>query len=184
MINKKHIGATLAALTAALFAQAGHAADGLIDSVSFEYGTNPQQKFARVAVQSDWDKRWFSSNGRHLSGYWDANVAVWRLEAYRNVPGQNKNIGVIGFTPVFRYQADDKLGWYGEAGIGISVFSKLYKNEDKELSTAFQFADHVGVGYTTQKWDMSLRFQHYSNGSIKSPNAGANWVIARAAYRF
>ncbi|WP_020655956.1 acyloxyacyl hydrolase [Massilia niastensis] len=184
MFTFKKTGASLAVLTAALFAQAGHAADGLIDSASFEFGTNPEQKMARVSVTSDWDKRWFASNGRHLGGYWDANLAFWRLEAYRNVPGQKKNIGVIGLTPVFRYQADDKLGWYAEAGIGVSLFSKLYKNEDKELSTAFQFADHVGVGYTTAKWDFGLKFQHYSNGSIKSPNAGANWLIAKAAYRF
>ena len=180
----KHSAVALAFFSTALFAQAGHAADGWIDSASFEYGTNPQQKMARFALQSDWSQRWFASNGRHLSGYWDANLAVWRLEAYRNVPGQKKNIAVAGLTPVFRYQADDKLGWYAEAGIGVSLLSDLYKNEDKELSTAFQFADHVGVGYTTAKWDLGLRFQHYSNGSIKSPNAGANWLVARAAWRF
>jgi lipid A 3-O-deacylase len=184
MFNTKKIGASLAVLTAALFAQAGHAADGLLDSASFEYGTNPEQKMARIAVTSDWDQRWFASNGRHLGGYWDANLAVWRLESYRNVPNLHKNIAVIGLTPVLRYQDDSKLGWYAEAGIGVSLLSTLYKNEDKELSTAFQFADHLGVGYTTAKWDFGLKFQHYSNASIKNPNAGANWVIAKVAYRF
>lgn len=183
MIRMKTSRTTLAA-TAVLFAQATHAADGWIDSASFEFGANPQQRMARVAVQSDWDRRWFASNGRHLSGYWDANLAYWRLNAYRNVRGQKKDMAVIGFTPVFRYQNDSKLGWYAEAGIGVSLFSDLYKNEDKELATAFQFADHVGVGYTTARWDLGLRFQHYSNASIKRPNAGANWLIAKAAYRF
>lgn len=177
----KKIGAALAA---ALFAQAGHAADGLIDSASFEFGTNPQQRMARVAVQSDWDQRWFAGNGRHLGGYWEANLAWWRLNAYRNVRGQDKNIAVLGFTPVFRYQNDSKLGWYAEVGIGVNVFSDLYKNEDKELSTAFQFGDHLGIGYTTAKWDFGVKYQHYSNASIKSPNAGANWIVAKAAYRF
>ena len=73
---------------------------------------------------------------------------------------------------------------HGEAGVGVSLLSSLYKNRDKELSTAFQFADHVGVGYTTAKWDFGLKLQHYSNASIKRPNGGANWVIAKAAYRF
>jgi lipid A 3-O-deacylase len=109
---------------------------------------------------------------------------LWRLSAYENVQGRNKNIAVIGFTPVLRYQSDSKLGLYGEIGVGVNLLSTLYKNEDKELSTAFQFGDHIGVGYTTAKWDFGLRFQHYSNASIKSPNAGANWVVAKAAYRF
>ncbi|MFC0254077.1 acyloxyacyl hydrolase [Massilia consociata] len=184
MLTFRKIAAGLAATAALLFAQAGHAADGIIDSASFEFGTNPKQRMARVAVQSDWDQRWFATNGRHLSGYWEGSLAWWRLDAYRNVPGQRKNLAVIGFTPVLRYQNDSKLGLYGEIGIGVNLFSKLYKNEDNELSTAFQFGDHIGVGYTTARWDFGLRFQHYSNASIKKPNDGANWIVAKAAYRF
>jgi len=187
MMNTKKIGA-LAALCAAVLAPSAFAqsnvGNGYVDSMSIEYGTGPQQRMARLAVQSDWDKQWFASNGRHLSGYWEANLGLWRLNAYDNVRGRNKNIGTIGLTPVFRYQNDNKLGLYGEIGIGINLFSSLYKNEDKVLSTAFQFGDHLGVGYTTAKWDFGLKYQHYSNASIKSPNAGANWFIAKAAYRF
>jgi len=187
MMNSKKIGA-LAAFCAAAFAPSAFAqsnvGNGYVDSMSIEYGTGPQQRMARLAVQSDWDKQWFASNGRHLSGYWEANLGLWRLNAYDNVRGRNKNIGTIGLTPVFRYQNDNKLGLYAEIGIGINLFSSLYKNEDKVLSTAFQFGDHLGVGYTTAKWDFGLKYQHYSNASIKSPNAGANWLIAKAAYRF
>lgn len=180
----------IAAVCAAAFcAQAAHAQTtlalgGWVDSASLEFGTNPQQRMLRVAMQNDWEQRWFARNGYHLSGYFETNLALWRLRAYQNVPGRTKNIAVVGFTPVFRYQSDSKLGLYGEVGIGVNLFSKLYKNEDKELSTAFQFSDHIGVGYTTAKWDFGLKFQHYSNASIKSPNAGANWIVAKAAYRF
>jgi lipid A 3-O-deacylase len=180
----KKLAGIAAAFAAVVFAQAGHAAEGVIDSASVEVGTSPKQRMVRVGLQKDWEQRWFASNGRHLSGYWEATASLWRLESYRNVPGQKKNIGVIGFTPVLRYQNDSKLGLYGEAGIGVNLFSSLYKNGDKELSTAFQFGDHVGVGYTTAKWDLGLRYQHYSNASIKSPNGGANWIIVKAAYRF
>lgn len=185
MITTKKIVGFAAAMTAALFGQAAHAqSNGWVDSASIEFGTGAEQRMVRVAAQKDWDSRWFASNGRHLSGYWETNLALWRLSAYQNVPGRKKNIAVIGFTPVLRYQNDSKLGLYGEIGIGVNLFSKLYKNEDKELSTAFQFGDHIGVGYTTAKWDYSLKFQHYSNASIKSPNGGANWFVAKAAYRF
>ena len=184
MLILKKLAAVAISLAAVVFAPAGHAADGLVDSASIEVGTNPQQRMLRVAVQKEWQQRWFARNGRHLSGYWEADLALWRLNAYANEAGRDKNLAVIGFTPVLRYQNDSKLGLYGEAGVGVSLFSSLYKTRDTELSTAFQFADHVGVGYTTAKWDFGLKLQHYSNASIKRPNGGANWVIAKAAYRF
>lgn len=157
---------------------------GLFDSVSLEYGANSKQELARVAFQSNFNRRWRAHNGRHIGGYWDTNFAVWRLKAYENVPGRHKNIGVIGFTPVLRYQNDSGLGWYVEGGVGVSLLSTLYKNRDKEMSTAFQFSDHLGVGYTTARWDIGMKLQHYSNASIKSPNAGANWIVLKAAYKF
>lgn len=184
-IAKKLVG--IATVLAAAFCAQGAQAQplgGWADSASIEFGTNPKQRMLRVAVQNDWDRRWFARNGYHLSGYWENNLSLWRLRAYENVPGRTRNIAVVGFTPVFRYQSDSKLGLYGEFGIGVNLLSTLYKNEDKELSTAFQFGDHIGVGYTTAKWDVGLRYQHYSNASIKRPNGGANWIVARAAYRF
>jgi lipid A 3-O-deacylase len=171
---------------AALAASPAFAAEnGLIDSASFEYGSGAKVRMARVAVQSNWDARWFASNGRHLSGYWDVSAAYMRGSAYRNVAGQHQNIGVIGFTPVLRYQRDDKLGWYVEGGIGANLFSELYNNYDNRLSTAFQFGDHLGIGYVSaNKWDFGLRIQHFSNASIKEPNSGVNFLLASARYSF
>jgi lipid A 3-O-deacylase len=182
--NKKI--AILSGLALSLLAGAASAADGSwVDSASFEFGTGPKVRLARLAVQKNWDRQWFASNGRHLSGYWDVSAAYWRGTAYRNVPGQHQNLAVVGFTPVFRYQRDDRLGWYVEGGVGANLFSELYNNDDNRLSTAFQFGDHVGVGYVTaNKWDLGLKIQHYSNASIKRPNSGANFLVASARYQF
>ena len=178
--------AILSCITAGLSAGSASAADnGWLDSASFEFGTGKKVRLVRVAVQSDWDARWFASNGRHVGGYWDVSAAYWRGTAYRNVPGQRQTIGVVGITPVFRYQRDEKLGWYVEGGIGANLFSELYNNDDNRLSTAFQFGDHLGVGYVTDnKWDLGLKIQHYSNASIKRPNSGVNFIIASARYSF
>lgn len=176
----------IAALAAACAGQAAMAADaGLVDSVSFETGAGAKVQLVRVAVQSDWDQRWFGGNGYHLGGYWDANLGYWRGNAHRNVAGQRQNLTVAGITPVFRYQRDDKLGWYAEGGIGAAVFSELYNNDDNRLSTAFQFADHIGGGYVFSKqWDIGAKLQHYSNGGIKHPNSGVNLFVVKATYRF
>ena len=171
---------------AALMASSAFAAEnGLVDSASFEFGSGQKVRMARVALQSDWEVRWLASNGRHLGGYWDVSAAYWRGTAYRNVPGQHQNIAVVGVTPVLRYARDDRLGWYVEGGIGANLFSELYNNADNRLSTAFQFGDHLGVGYVTaNKWDLGLKFQHYSNASIKRPNSGVNLLVASVRYRF
>ena len=185
MFSNKKISALAGFATVLLAGQAGAADMGWIDSAAFEFGRGPEVHMARLSVQKDWDARWFASNGRHLSGYWDLSAAYWRGDAYRNVPGDHQNLGVVGITPVLRYQRDDRLGWYAEAGIGANLFSELYDNDDNKLSTAFQFGDHLGVGYVTPgKWDVGLKFQHYSNASIKRPNSGANFVILSARYKF
>lgn len=185
MVSIKKIGSALAVFALMSASQAFAADNGWVDSISFEAGTGSKVRMGRVAIQSNWDKQWFSSNGRHLGGYWDLSAAYWRGSAYRNVPGQHQNIGVIGVTPVLRYQRDDKLGWYVEGGIGANLMSELYNNSDNRLSTAFQFGDHLGVGYVTRdKWDFGLKIQHYSNASIKKPNSGVNFLVAQARYQF
>jgi hypothetical protein len=184
MNSTKQFGRILAALAALFVAQSAVAAGGRFDSASLEVGDGDKVQMVRGALQSDWNKNWLASNGRHLSGYWDVNLALWRQTDYRS-RGEHQNLAVIGVTPVFRYERDDKLGWYAEGGIGASLFSQLYNNADNRLSTAFEFADHIGLGYVLDnKWDMSARIQHYSNGGIKHPNSGVNWFVLKAAYRF
>ena len=176
---------SLVAATAVLAAQSGFADDKLVDSASFEVGTGKKVQMVRFAAQSDWSQRWFESNGTHLSGYWDANLAQWRGNAYQSKPGQKQNITVVGFTPVFRFERDDKKGWYGEGGIGVTMLSKLYDNADNRLSTHFQFGDHIGAGYVfDNKWEVGMKIQHYSNGGYKKPNSGVNWLVAKVSYHY
>lgn len=184
-IHMKKIVRTLAAVAALSAAQAGFAADGLFDSVALEGGGGEHVQVVRLSAQKDWNQNWLPTHGYHLSGYWDANVAYWRANRWEDVADRRKNLGVIGVTPVFRWEADDKLGFYGEAGIGVSVFSSVYRNTHRQLSTAFEFADHIGVGYVfSNKLDLGVRLQHYSNGGIKHPNGGVNLALVRAAYHF
>jgi lipid A 3-O-deacylase len=181
----KKILSSLAAVAALTAASSSFAADGFFDSVSLEGGGGEHVQVLRLAAQKDWNQNWLPTHGYHLSGYWDANIAYWRANRWEDVPDRRKNLGVVGVTPVFRWEADDKLGFYGEAGIGASVFSSVYQNTHRQLSTAFEFADHIGVGYVfSNKLDLGVRLQHYSNGGIKHPNGGVNLAFVRAAYHF
>lgn len=172
----------LAAMLASLPAAAGVAAD----SASLEIGSGRKVQMVRVAAQSRWEKtRWFQSNGTHLGGYWDLSLAQWRGSAHQEIKGRHTYITEIGLTPVFRLQADDLKGWYAEGGIGIHLLSKLYDNNSDYLSTRFQFGDHIGGGYVFNNgWEAGLQLQHFSNGGIKRPNSGVNFLVFKVARAF
>jgi lipid A 3-O-deacylase len=156
-----------------------------VDSASLEFATGNKSTITRIGLQWDWANQWFKSNNTYLGGYWDLTGALIRQNRYRNLVDNTKDIGDIGITPVFRYQRNDKLGLYAEAGIGAHIFSSLYDNNGRRLSTAFQFGDHLGLGYVfSNKFDIGLKVQHFSNGSIKQPNSGANFAVVKVAYRF
>lgn len=179
---------TIAVAVALIAAHSSFAADmndKLIDSVYGEYAKGVKIQMVRAGATHNWDTAWFESNGTHLSGYWDASIGGWDGKSYRNVPGDHQKLWDLGFTPVFRYENSNKLGFYAEAGIGVHLLSKLYNNDDDRLSTHFQFGDHAGIGYVfDNKWEVTAKIQHFSNGGYKKPNSGVNYGVVKVAYHF
>ena len=162
-----------------------HASSFAVDSASLEFATGNKSTITRAGAQWNWANQWFQSNNTHLGGYWDLTAAQIQQNRYRNIVGNQHNIYDLGITPVLRFQSNDKLGFYGEAGIGAHVFSELYDNNSRRFSTAFEFGDHLGVGYVfANKLEVGLKVQHFSNGGIKHPNSGANFAVLKAAYHF
>ncbi len=159
-----------------------------VDGISIEEGKSGNSaEMTRVGAQWDWNKRWFDNGGWHLGGYWDADIGYWRGKA---AIGYNKDITEIGFTPVFRYQRNDKiLGLipYAEGAVGIHFLSGTQIYLNRKFGSSFQFGDHLGVGMlfgSRSQYDLGYRFQHLSNGSIKQPNQGINFNQIRFAYHF
>ncbi|MES2324532.1 MAG: acyloxyacyl hydrolase [Pseudomonadota bacterium] len=161
------------------------AAAATVDQASLETGSGAKVQMLRVAVQKNWTRKYFHSNGTHVGAYWDLSLAQWRGNSYKNVPGQHQNITDIGLTPVFRFQSDSLKGWYAEGGIGVHLLSERYDNDSNFLSTAFQFGDHLGAGYVfDNKWELGMRLQHFSNANIKKPNSGVDFLLVKLARRF
>jgi lipid A 3-O-deacylase len=166
-----------------LMAVAAHA--HAVDSASLEYGTGDETKMVRVGAQWKWNKQWWQSNGTHVGGYWDLTLAHWRGSRFQNIPGNTQYLTAVGITPVFRFQNDRQKGFYVEAGLGAYLLSDLYDNNGKQLSTHYQFGDHLGVGYVfSNNLDLNLRVQHFSNAGIKEPNSGVNFAIIRISSLF
>lgn len=171
---------TLTALAAMTFALPCFAVK--IDGASVELGGGDEVRMLRLAVHQNWERRWFQSNGTHVGAYWNASLIHWRANAYQGVYGRHQNLSGIGLTPVFRFQSDDLTGWYAEGGIGVNLLSRLYHNNGDQLSTRFQFNDQLGFGYVFKnRWDVGAKIEHFSNGGIKKPNSGVNFILVRLA---
>jgi hypothetical protein len=156
-----------------------------VDSASLEIGKGRHTDMVRVAGQWQWDQQWWRSNGTHIGGYWDLSLAQWRAKRFGPTENGTANITDVGLTPVFRLQSDDRRGAYAEIGVGIHYLSRLYNNDGRRLSTRFQFGDHLGVGYVFRNnVDLGLKIQHFSNGSIKKPNDGADFIVLKVSSTF
>jgi lipid A 3-O-deacylase len=179
--RKAAVKAVVAGCTLAAPYTVSHA----VDSASFEFATGNKTQMARLGAQWKWARHWEYANGVKIGGYWDLTLAQWRGKRYRNIEGQTQDISSVGITPVFRFQHDTLKGFYAEAGIGIHYLSGLYNNNGNELSTRFQFGDHLGIGYVFQNdLDLALKIQHFSNGGIRNPNSGVNFAVLRVSYPF
>jgi hypothetical protein len=157
------------------------AACSAVDGISFEGGTGQgSTRLARIGVEWNWQRKWFTDQRWQLGGYWDAQLGVWDN---RTGPG---SIADISLTPVFRLAAADSP-WYFEGAIGFHYLSDYPSRGGAPFATKFQFGDHLGVGYRfgeRKAHDLSLRFQHLSNGGIKNPNPGINLVLLRYQHHF
>ena len=153
------------------------------DSISLEAGSGNKTRVARVGVQWMWETQWDILDNARLSGYWDLSVAYWRGSRYQDNEA-SQNLGAVGIMPVFRLTAKESYGAYAELGIGgPHLLSELYDNNRRQLSTRLQFGSHLGLGYVfSNKLDAAIRYQHYSNASIKKPNDGVNLFIFRLSY--
>ena len=164
MIRKK-----IAAAAAAWFcAFPSHAIDALALEVG--YGED-RTSLLRFAVVERWNRE-PRPLGRQwqLTGYWDLSAALWDNAV--------ESTADLGITPVFRFESG---ALYLEAAIGLHLVQTRI-SASRVFSTAFQFGDHVGIGWHSGRWDFAARLQHMSNAGIDHPNPGINFALLRAQY--
>ncbi len=157
----------LAALAAALTVTSAHA----VDSISAEYGVGTRGVDEwRVGVQWLQEPSWLVGTNWRL--YWDATIGNWSSDT-----GALQDAGL---TPTLRYGHEH--GLYVDGGIGYHVLSERRISSNIGFSTKFQFGDHLGVGYRSSRYDVSMRLQHLSNAGIRNPNPGINFMQVRVQY--
>lgn len=115
-----------------------------------------------------------------LTSYVEASLGRWSSEGR---DASNVWFTQIGITPVLRVQPRAwKSGWYVEGDIGVNLIAPICHSRDKRFSTTFNFGDHLAVGLQfceRKQHEIALRLQHFSNGGIREPNPGENFVQIR-----
>lgn len=170
-----------AACCAAALVLCGAGQSRAVDGIAVVAGEGRGSDMLRVGAQWQWPRRWFQGQNFHLGGFWDAGAAQWRRDEGSS---RRDSLTEISLTPVFRLQANDLRGLYLEGGIGAHLLSET-RLGSRRYSTAFQFGEHLGFGYrfgARGAFDLGYRYQHVSNGDIKTPNSGADFHQVRLQY--
>lgn len=158
----------LAFLLASLFPACASA----VDSVSIEVGHGTAQtNLLRLGMQWHGHDKWFERSSWHVARYLDLAAGGW--------DNGQRTVYDLGLTPVFRLERASGSP-YLEAAIGFHALSDLDFGHGRETSTRFQFGDHVGFGFRLSAHnELTFRLQHLSNGGIRNPNPGINFLQVR-----
>jgi lipid A 3-O-deacylase len=147
-----------------------------LDGLSLEIGRGDDRtNLLRVAVQDRWREQLAAARDWRLAGYWELSAAAW--------DNHDESAADLGLTPVFRVERESL---YVEAAIGFHLVSRRISGA-RVFSTAFQFGDHLGAGMRFGpggRYDVGMRLQHISNGGLRRPNPGINFVLLRLQYSF
>lgn len=145
-----------------------------------QVGAGENVDAANAGLIWELDRSWTVLGGARLSAYTELSLGHWHV---KDGGGSASSTNTqFGFTPTLRVTSSGPLGVFGELGIGVNVIAPIYSTDDKRFSTAFNFGDHIGVGFRPSgpkgaEW--SLRIQHFSNAGIKHPNPGENFLQLR-----
>jgi lipid A 3-O-deacylase len=138
-----------------------------------------------IGVGAIWPWSWRKqAGGGELTAITEAYVSYWKARALAG----RQSFTQVGVVPFLRYRPEQgRSAWFGEAGIGVSTMDRLYNTPTKQFSTRFNFVDNIGVGRSfgaQRQRELDLRVVHMSNGSIKHPNPGENFLQLRYAVMF
>ena len=173
------------ALALAVYALPASAVEGVIFA-----GNGNAVDTVGINVRTDPLITWEFKGGSSVAVLGEAEIANWHgKEAQVPNTNTNRNILEIGFKPVVRYfpLASDSFRPYLEFGLGMHLLSHTRINQERQLPSAFQFGEILGIGAQfcpKLACSVAVRLQHVSNAGIKQPNNGITFTQASFGYRF
>jgi hypothetical protein len=149
-----------------------------VDAVSFSAGRAPGVSSLRVAAvwaptRDEAMPRWLAWTG--ADPRFELGLNVWHGRAGAQTQGTLLGVGAV---PMLRWTfAQSAAGKpFVDFGVGPRVWTGTRIGRDHRFGTAFEFGTVIGAGLTRGDHDFFLRFEHTSNGGIKQPNPGINFV--------
>lgn len=179
MIRMPRARVAMASIAATLCMSGAYAGEPSQGGISVRAGYGDHYKRAEVAWESPslWSYQFSGGHGR-LDIVGELGAAYWMADGSRSP----SNAWQFSAIPFLRWTWSDR--YYLEAGVGPTVFSRTHF-AGKNISTAFQFGDHIGVGaYLSDSSRIGLRYSHFSNASIKKPNPGLNVLQLIYTYQY
>jgi len=153
------------------------------DALFVQVGDGDHTRTATIGVM--WNLPWkLALGGGTLSSYVETSWGRWWIDEQ----GLTRSpwVSQLGVTPVLRWNlSHEPTPWFTELGIGANVLLPAFHDNGRRFGSAFNFGDHLALGRVLADRDeLAFRLQHYSNGGIKHPNPGINFVQLRWVHRF
>ncbi|TFZ01901.1 acyloxyacyl hydrolase [Ramlibacter humi] len=182
MPRSARIPCLAAVLLAGALPLAAFAQDWRPATVFVQGGPGPKDGLKAVTVGAQWPWVWRSEfAGGEFTGATEVFLSGWRADA---PGGGHRTYAQLGLVPMFRWRPA-QAPWFVEAGIGLSVLDKQYVTANRVQSSEWNFSDNLALGYDIGKGsEVSLRWQHSSNGGARKPNPGINLYAVRYAVKF
>ena len=135
---------------------------------SLQYGVDSDVR--RLTVNYETPVWWsYQLRASRIDLVGEFGLSYWRVHGGSGGP---RNAWQASAIPMFQWWLTPRF--YVEAGVGATVFNRT-KIGEQNLGSAFQFGDHIGVGYQiNDSVRVNLRASHFSNAGIKEPNDGVN----------
>jgi hypothetical protein len=176
---------TLATLFLAAAAWGAGATDLRPDGIALQgsLGTH-DTRMAGVAAVWDWEWALLRRKAA-ISGQTELFVNHWRADA---PGGGREGYTQLGVLPTLRlHLSQGRSPWFLDVGIGVSWMDSRFATAERRFSTRLNFYDVLGAGYRfgeRRQHELGLRVVHVSNGGLKEPNPGQDFLQLRYLARF
>ncbi|KZE34483.1 lipid A 3-O-deacylase [Crenobacter luteus] len=170
------MGRIVTGVAVCVLAQAAWAVDAVGLSVGQVSRPHWQGELDDLRVALGWTLPW-----RWLDDDTGALVTRAELEAGRH-DTETGRVWSVSALPVLHYRFKTvRAGWgpFVEAGLGLAWLSETVWAPGYDLSSRWQFASRLGVGYAFGAHELSAEARHFSNGGLKHPNPGADMFALR-----
>lgn len=118
--------------------------------------------------------RWLDWTGARLR--LEVTASIWQGDANGAMQG---TLAGLGLQPLLRWSfANTRAGRpFVDFGTGPRLWSGTRFGAQQRFGTAFEFGTVLGLGLQREGHDVFLRVEHTSNGGIRRPNPGIDFVL-------